>query len=595
MEEGRSLVSGYAQDGTVDLKGKPVLKSKRGGWRACSFLLVYEVFERMTYYGISSNLVLYLTKKLHQGTVTASDNVNNWVGTTYITPILGPYVADAHLGRYWTFVIASVIYLLGMCLLTLSVSLPSLRPPECHEMDVTKCKKATTLQLSVFYGALYILSVGGGGTKPNISTIGADQFDDFDPKEKAHKLSFFNWWFSSIFIGTLFAFTVLVYIQDNVGWALGYGIPTIGLAIALIAFLAGTPLYRHRLASGSSFTRIAKVIAAALRKRNEIVPVSPTELHELDVEEYTKKGKFRINSTPSLSFLNKACVKTSSSTSSEWMLCTVTQVEETKQILRMIPIWASTFIPSTMLAQTNTLFVKQGVTLDRHIGRFNIPPASLIAFTSFTMLVCVVLYDRVFVKIMKRFTKNPRGITLLQRMGTGIMIHIVTMIVASLTERHRLKVAKEHGVVEIGGQVPLSILILAPQFILMGLGEAFVEVSKIEFFYDQAPESMKSLGTSFSITTVGIGSYISTFLLSTVSHITMKHGHKGWILNNLNASHLDYYYGFFVVLNFLNFILFLVATKYFVYRAEISDSIDVLAQELKEKRANVSNQTVPSD
>nr|KYP37100.1 Peptide transporter PTR3-A [Cajanus cajan] len=549
----------------------------------------------MTYYGISSNLVLYLTKKLHQGTVTASDNVNNWVGTTYITPILGPYVADAHLGRYWTFVIASVIYLLGMCLLTLSVSLPSLRPPECHEMDVTKCKKATTLQLSVFYGALYILSVGGGGTKPNISTIGADQFDDFDPKEKAHKLSFFNWWFSSIFIGTLFAFTVLVYIQDNVGWALGYGIPTIGLAIALIAFLAGTPLYRHRLASGSSFTRIAKVIAAALRKRNEIVPVSPTELHELDVEEYTKKGKFRINSTPSLSFLNKACVKTSSSTSSEWMLCTVTQVEETKQILRMIPIWASTFIPSTMLAQTNTLFVKQGVTLDRHIGRFNIPPASLIAFTSFTMLVCVVLYDRVFVKIMKRFTKNPRGITLLQRMGTGIMIHIVTMIVASLTERHRLKVAKEHGVVEIGGQVPLSILILAPQFILMGLGEAFVEVSKIEFFYDQAPESMKSLGTSFSITTVGIGSYISTFLLSTVSHITMKHGHKGWILNNLNASHLDYYYGFFVVLNFLNFILFLVATKYFVYRAEISDSIDVLAQELKEKRANVSNQTVPSD
>jgi len=78
---------------------------------------VYEVFERMTYYGISSNLVLYLTRKLHQGTVTASDNVNNWVGTTYITPILGAYVADAHLGRYWTFVIASVIYLV-VCLST---------------------------------------------------------------------------------------------------------------------------------------------------------------------------------------------------------------------------------------------------------------------------------------------------------------------------------------------------------------------------------------------------------------------------------------------------------------------------------------------
>jgi dipeptide/tripeptide permease len=86
----------------------------------------------------------------------------------------------------------------GMSMLTLSVSLPSLKPPECHEMDVTKCKEASTLQLVVFYGALYTLAVGTGGTKPNISTIGADQFDEFDTKEKKHKLSFFNWWMFSI-------------------------------------------------------------------------------------------------------------------------------------------------------------------------------------------------------------------------------------------------------------------------------------------------------------------------------------------------------------------------------------------------------------
>ncbi|KAG6534367.1 hypothetical protein ZIOFF_008253 [Zingiber officinale] len=101
----------YTKDSTVDLKGNPVLRSKRGGWTACSFVVVYEVFERMAYYGISSNLILYLTNKLHQGTVTASNNVTNWVGTVWLTPIAGAYVADAHLGRYWTFIIASVIYL----------------------------------------------------------------------------------------------------------------------------------------------------------------------------------------------------------------------------------------------------------------------------------------------------------------------------------------------------------------------------------------------------------------------------------------------------------------------------------------------------
>ncbi|KAI5573129.1 hypothetical protein POPTR_010G068100v4 [Populus trichocarpa] len=585
MEHG---LDDYTQDGTVDLKGKPVLRSKRGGLKACSFVVVYEVFERMAYYGISSNLVVYLTKKLHQGTVKSSNNVTNWVGTIWLTPILGAYVADAHLGRYWTFVVASVIYLSGMSLLTLSVSLPALRPPICKNANVENCKEASTLQLAVFFGALYTLAIGTGGTKPNISTIGADQFDDFHPKEKAYKLSFFNWWMFSIFFGTLFANTILVYIQDNVGWALGYGLPTLGLVISVAIFLAGTPFYRHRQPTGSPFTRMAKVIVAALRKWKVSVPNDPKELHELDLEEYAKAGKFRIDSTPTLRFLNKAAVKTGST--DPWMLCSVTQVEETKQMLRMIPILISTFVPSTMIAQINTLFVKQGTTLDRQIGNFEVPPASLAGFVTLSMLVCVVLYDRFFVRIVRRWTKNPRGITLLQRMGIGLVFHIIIMITASLIERHRLSVARQHGLVEKGGQVPLTIFILLPQFVLMGAADAFLEVAKLEFFYDQAPESMKSLGTSYSTTSLGVGNFISSFLLSTVSHITKKHGHRGWILNNLNASHLDYYYAFFAILNFLNFIFFLGVIRFYVYKAEVSDSMEVLAEELKAMRLREPNQ-----
>ena len=65
----------------------------------------------MAYYGIAANLVLYLTDKLHEGTVASSNNVTNWVGTVWMTPLLGAYIADSYLGRYWTFMIASVIYL----------------------------------------------------------------------------------------------------------------------------------------------------------------------------------------------------------------------------------------------------------------------------------------------------------------------------------------------------------------------------------------------------------------------------------------------------------------------------------------------------
>ncbi|KAL0322553.1 UNVERIFIED_CONTAM: protein NRT1/ PTR FAMILY 5.2 [Sesamum angustifolium] len=187
----------------------------------------------------------------------------------------------------------------------------------------------------------------------------------------------------------------------------------------------------------------------------------------------------------------------------------------------------SPFVPSTMIAQIGTLFVKQGTTLNRNVGNFKIPPASLAGFVTISMLISVVLYDRFFVKLLKKWTKNPRGISLLQRMGIGLVFHIVIMVVASFTERHRLDVARANGLVENGNQVPLSIFILLPQFLLMGTADAFLEVAKIEFFYDQAPESMKSLGTSYSMVSLGAGNFISSFLLSTVSKITREDGHEG--------------------------------------------------------------------
>ena len=84
---------------------------------------MYELFERMAYYGVASNLVMYLTERLHQGTVEAANNVTNWSGTVFLTPLLGAYVADAYLGRYWTFVIGSAIYFMVLLLLLMMNSL----------------------------------------------------------------------------------------------------------------------------------------------------------------------------------------------------------------------------------------------------------------------------------------------------------------------------------------------------------------------------------------------------------------------------------------------------------------------------------------
>lgn len=263
------------------------------------------------------------------------------------------------------------------------------------------------------------------------------------------------------------------------------------------------------------------------------------------------------------------------------MLCPVTQVEETKQIIKMIPVLLVTFIPSTVLAQVGTLFIKQGTTLDRSIGsHFDIPPACLSAFVTISMLITIVIYDRFFVPFIRRYTKNPRGITLLQRLGIGLVLHTIIMVTASLVERKRLSIARQNQKLDKQDIVPVTIFILLPQFALMGIADSFVETAKIEFFYDQAPEGMKSLGTSYFTSSLGIGSFLSSLLLSTVSDFTKRNGQKGWILDNLNASHLDYYYAFLAVLSFLNFFLYLFVAKSYVYNADATESKRDLVMEI---------------
>ncbi|KAK0580506.1 hypothetical protein LWI29_002756 [Acer saccharum] len=94
--------------------------------------------------------------------------------------------------------------------------------------------------------------------------------------------------------------------------------------------------------------------------------------------------------------------------SSPWKLCPMTQVEETKQMVKMLPILVATFIPRTIVAQVGTLFIKQGTTLERIMGpHFEIPLASLTAFTIIFMLISIVNYDGYLVPLARRYTNNP--------------------------------------------------------------------------------------------------------------------------------------------------------------------------------------------
>lgn len=70
-----------------------------------------ECCERLAYYGMSTNLVNYMKTRLGQVNSVASNNVTNWQGTCYITPLIGAFFADAYMGRFWTIAIFMIIYI----------------------------------------------------------------------------------------------------------------------------------------------------------------------------------------------------------------------------------------------------------------------------------------------------------------------------------------------------------------------------------------------------------------------------------------------------------------------------------------------------
>ncbi|XAR71881.1 hypothetical protein NMG60_11018328 [Bertholletia excelsa] len=557
----------YTQDGTVGLHGQPVLASQTGKWKACAFLLVYEGIERMAFYGIASNMVVYLTTKLHADTVSSVRNVNNWTGCVWMTPILGAYISDSYLGRFWTFSLAALIYLLGMILLTMAVSLKSLKPT----CESGVCNKASTFQIVFFYTSLYTIAVGAGGTKPNISTFGADQFDDLNQEEKKHKASFFNWWMFTSYIGALMATLGLVYIQENVGWGLGYGIPTIALFLALVIFYLGTPFYRHKVRKTKSPTQdLLRVPITAFANRKLGVPRQSWELHEFDLQYYIDTGKRQLRHTPFFRFLDKAAIKEGNANSSR-IPCTVTQVEEAKLVLGMTMIWLVTLIPCAITGQINTLFVKQGTTLDRHLGGSGIliPAAALGSSLTLTKLLAILVYDSCFVSLMRRLTGNPRGITLLQRPGAGFAMQLAAVAVAYAAEARRRHVIQVHHITRADEIVPMSIFWLLPQYVMLGIADVFASVGLLELFYDQSPEDMRSLGTTFFTGGIGMGNFLDSFLVTVVDLASRSGGGKSWIGKNLNDSHLDFYYLFLLGIAILNLGVFLWVSSVYVYKREV--------------------------
>ncbi|EEE55747.1 hypothetical protein OsJ_04250 [Oryza sativa Japonica Group] len=601
MESGRLLAHSDEPSSAASKHG-----DGRGGWRAALFIIAVGFLERVGFYGVQGNLMMYLTGLMGMSMAAAAAADNAWGGTVMVLTLVGALAADSHLGRYRAVVAAGVLYLLSLGMLTVSSTLQPKhpRPASCNG-GATAClpPPSPTSRLAFFYAALYLLALAQGFHKPCSEAIGADQFaDDADPGANASRSSYFNWFHFSTSWGYAVATTLLSYVEDNVSWTVGFAVCWATMVLYLAVFLLGTGTYRataERPIDGAPLARLAETSAAAARAWTKRV--------------FCRKDAICTERSGVSAYGRSGCAKRAGGGASFFSLPV-----STLSLLELLPFFVGSFgwveaaagqwrklkrpkrcclVPGSPLAEHGerpagggtevawassqgrsggmqraggrdiTLFTKQGSTMNRNVGGgLVVPPAALQFAISVTIVTLLPVYDRALVPLARRLTRHLAGITTLQRVGAGMAMSGLAMAVAALVEAKRLRAASDAGLVDRpDATVPTSVWWLVPQFVLLGTSKVFGLIGLEEFFYDQVPVELCSVGLAVSLSVLGVGSYASGVLVSAIDWVTRGEG-ESWFSDNLNRAHLDYFYWILATLAALEVAIFVYIAKRYVYK-----------------------------
>jgi dipeptide/tripeptide permease len=183
------------------------------------FLFAGEFAERFSFYGMRAILPLYLADHMGFGEARGGLYYTIFLGMCYFLPLVGGYVADNFLGKYWTIVGFSVPYVLGQFLVGFD--------------------NPYTLVL-----ALGLLAMGTGVIKPNISTLMGLTYDQKRPGQEKLRSNAFQYFYMSINIGAFLSQAIVPVVRDQTGsYFIAFCVPAVFMVLALGLFAAGKRYY----------------------------------------------------------------------------------------------------------------------------------------------------------------------------------------------------------------------------------------------------------------------------------------------------------------------------------------------------------------
>ncbi|KAJ1258579.1 hypothetical protein BS78_10G086400 [Paspalum vaginatum] len=559
--------------GLVNWRGRPVNTKKHGGLRASIFIHALVLLSNAANIANILNLVSYLRQEMHMDVARASTMASNFFAALQMFSIPAAFLADSYIKRFYTVLIFGPIEILGYILLAVQAYVPSLHPPHCIPgQQTTTCDSVHGSNLSLLLLGLYLVPIGDGAARACLPALGGEQFDTSDAVEQRQEASFFNWYTFAVSTGGFVGLVFVVWVENTKGWDLGFLVCALCVLLGMLIWIAGFPFYRNQPPSGSPITRILQVFVAAFKKRKVKLPEDRSELKQIRQDDASALEI--LHRTEGFHCLDKAAVGTGNT--SAWTLCSVTQVEETKIILRMVPIFLSAVLGYIPVPLILNFTVQQGNTMDTKLGAIHISPATLFVIPTVFQMVILIIYDRIIVPFLRRITGYVGGVTPLQRIGIGFFSAMVATGIAALVETKRKKVAEDNGLMDATTGIPMSVFWLTVQFFLLGIVDVTSFVGLLEFFYSEASMGMKSIGSSIFYCILGVSAWLGSLLIQVANRVTRhSDGTGGWLDGtNLNRGKLDRFYGLLAVLELISLLMYMFFARRYVYRNDQKAVVD---------------------
>ncbi|KAL5204540.1 hypothetical protein ABZP36_009411 [Zizania latifolia] len=573
-----------SSSGLVDWRGKSVDTKKHGGVRATIFIHVLVWLSNVSNIGNTTNIVSYLSGTMNMGVAAAATTSTTFVAVLQVFTVPAAFLADSYLKRVYTVLMFAPIEIMGYILLAIQAHVPSLHPLP-YGGAIQSCEQVHGSNLSLLLLGLYLICVGEGAVRACLPALGGDQFDDADPREQRQAASFFNWYTFAVSLGAFVGLVFIVWVQDSKGWDVGFAVCAATVLLGLTIWAAGITTYRNKMPAGSPITRILQVLVVAYKSRKLQLPWNPDELYQTTEDEANHATGLEIlQRTEGLQCLDKAAIvvhhgSNGRGSGGAWSRCSVSQVEETKIVFRMVPIFVTAALGYMPVSIILTFTVQQGNTMDTRLGGIRVSPATLFVIPTVFQMAILVVYDRVVVPALRRATGRVGGVTHLQRIGVGFVSAMAASAVAAVIEARRKNTAADRGLLSAAAgttaakaKIPMSVFWLTPQFFFLGVVDVTSFVGLLEFFSSEASDGMKSIGSSIFYCMLGLAAWFATMLIELVNHVTRRGddgrgGSGGWLDGaDLNSSRLDLFYWLVCAIELVSFMAYLFFACRYVYR-----------------------------